>query len=94
MRCVKCEQEHENLLSKSHDTSQLLVHDDSITIQRSMTIVYFILHMMVYRVIIKKVLRVVKIAKNLIMWDSAKRYSAKWSEPFTTLHRAKPNSLK
>ena len=67
MRCVKCEKEHENLLSKSHDTIQLLVHDDSITVLRSMTMVYFILHMMMYRVINTKVIQIVKIAKNLIM---------------------------
>ena len=68
MRCVKSEQEHENLLSKSHDSIQLLVRDDSITILRSMTIVYFILHMMVYCVINTKVIQIVKIANNLIMF--------------------------
>ena len=66
MRCVKREQEHENLLSKGHDIIQLLVHDDSITKLR--TIVYFIQHMMVYRVINTKVIKIAKIAKNLIMF--------------------------
>ena len=38
------------------------------TILRSMTTVYFILHMIVYRVINTKVIKTVKIAKNLIMY--------------------------
>ena len=73
MRCVKCEQEHENLLSKNHDTIQLLSHENSITTLRSTTIFYFILHMMVYRVINTKVIEILKIAKNLIHFEHLNR---------------------